>query len=290
MNETNSKTSQHIFCFILGIVAFTCAIVSFWYFDSYPQMIASNTNIFGLVALSFVMLTALMPFISIVVLMVPTNGNLIITRIHAAICFSFIIIASLTSGSPGHSSPLSDSGVVIANTIYIIIFIELLLIQVASQRSKRKGYPATRIKGVFTFTSLAIIGGCSLGILIWSTFLPTKVIAAAEVAAAGREYCFGGRSKAELTGIKMYARDDNGFTWSFHNLMTIKGEQGVFYMNWSYRNGKFDLIREDTRKNMHLDDMACVPIPHYALNLPLTNCQNLMCKIVFPISYLYHIF
>lgn len=230
-----TKTSQRISCIILSIITFICAAISFWYFDSYPELMAASTNIFRLWSLSLMTLTALMPFVSIAVFVAPVRV-LIFARIHAAIYFSFITITVLISGSPGHSSPGSGFGVLIETAIYIIIFIELLLIELASQRGKRKGYFPT--EWLFTLTSLAIIGGCSLGILIWSTLLPHKVITAAEEAAAGREYCFGASSKAELTGIKMYSRDYNGFTWSFHNLMVIKGDNGIFYMNWSYRHGK----------------------------------------------------
>ena len=75
-------------------------------------------------------------------------------------------------------------------------------------------------------------------------------------------------NKRDQTGLNMYSHDVNGFTWGFHKLMLVGEGNEKSYMNWSYRNKRFDPLSERTRESMHLDKiMKCNPVPHFALNL-----------------------
>lgn len=259
----NNKKIFHISLCLIGLF---CTWVTFWYFNTFPERQSFAIYFFGIPTIT----TILIPFVCILLLIEPTIRTINIAKIHAAFCLSFYLFATLTKGSPGHSSPLGDLGGLIEITLYGILLFELALIQVAITRKNRKGIIEQELPFAFTLTTLALFGGCSLGIIIWSTLLPSKVIAEAELAANGKPYCFSAKSRRDLTGINMYSRDDNGFTWSFHKLMTVGEGTEKIYMNWSYRQGKFDLIADYTRKAMHLEDIQdCTPKPHFALDLPL---------------------
>jgi hypothetical protein len=126
---------------------------------------------------------------------------------------------------------------------------------------------------IFGGLTAALLSGWFAGLLIWSTMLPQRIIAAAETAAGDRPYCIdlekGPASSASgLRGPRMRATNDHGWTWSFHALLVIGEAADRRYMNWSYRSGRFETVSEHAREGLHLDKIVrCSPIPHFARGL-----------------------
>lgn len=154
---------------------------------------------------------------------------------------------------------------------------ELLIIGLANSLRERRGYPAFKITGMFIYAVIVttLLGGWLAGVVLWSFKLPSKVLAAAEAEAHGNPYCIKAvnspvQSKLGLNALNMYAGDSAGYTWFFHCLLVIQEENNLKYMNWSYRQGKFDVISDDTRKDMGMARFEnCTPIQGFGKKLPL---------------------
>lgn len=262
------------------VIALICALASYWYFDSYPELIRetrSGTPISGLAIGTLGCLIASLPFVLIIALTKPRASTIVAAQIHAACYLAFLLLLSFTSGSPGHSSPGSSFAGLIETLLYVIILFELLMILAANSLRKQRGHPAYKVTGIFVFTLIigTLIGGWFTGVVLWSLKLPSQVLAAAIAEADGNPYCIEAasdtvRSKLSLNALNMYAHYSGGLTLHFHGLLVIQEEKGLKYMNWSYRQDRFDEVSEDVRRRMALDiTERCVPSQDFDKKLPL---------------------
>jgi hypothetical protein len=118
--------------------------------------------------------------------------------------------------------------------------------------------------------AVPLLGGWVLGILLWSTMIPPQIVSAAEEAAGDRSYCIDvdgqpALGARDLTGLSVHARNDAGWSWNFHALLVIGPAAERSYMNWSYRSGRFEPVKDSTRTGLHLDQQAkCTPKAHFA--------------------------
>jgi len=277
MSATFYKQKWFFSCLAIFLI---CAVASYWYFDSYPELInetrhGTPTGELSLSTLEFFILS--LPFVLIVALVRPRALTVLAAQIHAACYLTFLLLVSFASGSPGHSAPGEAFAIVIEALLYVILLFELLMIAAAHTLRKRRGYPASEVAGTFVFVVIisTLIGGWFTGVVLWSFKLPHTVLAAAETEADGKPYCIEAasdpvHSKLGLNALNMYARDDGGFTLYFHGLLVIQEEKGRKYMNWSYRQERFNEVSEASRKGMALDTSErCAPTQDFGNNLPL---------------------
>lgn len=261
------------------VVAFVCAIASYWYFDSYPELVKTSRGspISGLAIKTLGSLIFSLPVFLLVALIWPRASTVLAAQIHAGFYLSFLLLGSLASGSPGHSSPGAQFADLIETVLYVILAFELLMIGVANSLRKRRGYIASKVTGIFVCSVIVctLLGGWFAGVALWSLNLPPKILAAAEAEAQGKPYCIKAvnnpvKNKLGLNALNMYAGDSGGFTLFFHGLLVIQEENGRQYMNWSYRREKFDEVSEGIRKGMGLARSEhCTPIQDFGKKLPL---------------------
>ena len=254
----------------LSIIACGCALASFLYSYFYPELVDDRRG--NPLAKPFIWLFFLFtfsaPFVLGSTLLQPRAATIMVAKIHAATYFSFLLMISISSGSPGYSSLEASFSGAIEVFLYAILAFELVIIGIAILRRYKKGDNESEIPWTFTTVTIALFGGWSCGVLLWSFSYPLRVVEEAELAAAGRPYCMMSNYLQDLTAINMYVPDHEGWTFSFHQLLIIEEGDGLTYMNWSYRRGGFNRIGERTRKSMYLDKYHCKAIPHFALNLP----------------------
>lgn len=151
------------------------------------------------------------------------------------------------------------------------------MIATADSLRQRRGHPASKINGHFVCVAIVItlLGGWFAGVAVWSLKLPSKVLAAAKVEAQEKPYCIEAadtpvHSKIDLNALNMYARHDSGYTMYFHGLLVIGTGGDRKYMNWSYRQERFNPVSERAREGLHLDTKArCTPILNFGESLPL---------------------
>lgn len=261
-NETFSVLAAALFC----------AFVSFIYFNFYPfLMTEGGESPIGLLGVDILtVLLILMPFLMIAAIMRPQKEIILVARIHAGIFLTLLLLTSFAGGSSGHSSPGAGIGKAIMLILYSIIGIEFFLIFLIGHFSKQKN-----MRIISLLIPAVVIGGWGFGVLFWSLKYVPYVIKQAELAGFEKDYCLlaAGKPVLSLAGLmplNMYASDRNGYTWNFHGLMILGEDNDRHYMNWSFREGKFNLINEQTQKRMHLDKgRQCKPMPHFAKNLPL---------------------
>ena len=252
----------------LCIVAATCAVATFGYFDRYPDLVGGRRGT-PLAAWAWtifsVPLAARIFIASSIGAAVLRRGRLLLTiaEVHAA-HLAALVVVSWATFSPGHSSP----GDGLAHAV-LIVLTTVLLVEVAVVLGADATWTPDRLPGrVFTGLSAALLGGWALGILVWSERMPTRVAAAAEAASGENPYCLevAGRpaqGARDLTGIAMKAPNAGGWSYSFHALLVIGDPVERRYMNWSYRSGRFEPVRDSARNGLHLDkSVRCTPVPH----------------------------
>lgn len=253
-------------------IALICAIASYWYFSSYPELVVklspAGSPIAGLTLSILGLLLLSLPCIFLIVYASPELA--ILREIHAACYLCFLLLVSYVSGSPGHSSFGSQFASDIETVLYTILAVELLVIIGSNWR---QGYLV--IRGViFMAIAIALLGGWFIGAYLWSIKIPSKVLAAAEVEAGKNAYCIEAagelvQSKSDLNAFNMYVRDYNGWTMTFHGLLVIQEKTGRKYMNWSYRDNKFHLVSNRFLQNKSYDTKTCTPVKNFGKNLSL---------------------
>jgi hypothetical protein len=130
----------------------------------------------------------------------------------------------------------------------------------------RKG-PAFAYAGL----TVSLLAGWYTGLQAWSSAFRPRLIAAAETQALDQPYCIDVdghpvRTANDLTGLGMRARNQGGWTFSFHALLVIGYGQDRTYQNWSYGSGRFEPVTEHARYGLNLDfTNRCKPVEHFAV-------------------------
>ena len=76
------------------------------------------------------------------------------------------------------------------------------------------------------------------------------------------------RTADALTGLRMRAQNEAGWTYNFHALLVIGTSSERTYLNWSYGSDQFEPVTLHARFALHLDErVTCEPRMHFALNL-----------------------
>jgi hypothetical protein len=212
------------------------------------------------------LLLAVAPLVWLGAIASPGPETLTALRAHAAL-YSVLLVITAALDSPGHSSPMERwFALLVWYFLSLVLGIEGLAAVVAWVRM-RKSTPGKKAPPFVYFgLTSALLGGWFCGILIWSTLVPARVIAAAETAAGGRPYCIDvekgpARSAGDLNGWRMRATNHEGWIWHFHALLVIGDAADRRYMNWSYRTGRFEPVRERLRLDR---GVKCTPKAHLA--------------------------
>jgi hypothetical protein len=260
-------------------VALLCAAASYWYFDSYAEIVGTRRDSpmgeLSMGMLGFFIVS--LPLVVIGAFVKPCTFTIVAAQIHAACFLTLLLLISFASGSSGHSSLGSSLAGVIEAILYGILLFELWMTAIANTRREKQEHSALHVVETFIFVTIVItlIGGWFAGVALWAFTLPPKVLAIAEDEADGHSYCIAAagnpvRSRLGLNALNMYARDSEGYTWHFHGLLIIQEDESRKYMNWSYRQDRFNEISEETRKKLGFDiSERCVPIQDFGANLPL---------------------
>jgi hypothetical protein len=210
--------------------------------------------------------------------------SLALLKIHAAL-ISALLLLSIGSAIVGFGFFLAILGV------------DGFLARITSVRIKESGRDINHPKFVYLGLTASIFGGCFVGIQLWSSTLPPRIVYAAETMARDLPYCIEvdgrpARNAGQLTGLSMQARRDGVLTFNFHGLLVIEtsrphdAEQHItpgeihrsgkasfgewkppdrIYLNWSYRSGRFEPVSHHASDGLHLDaQVKCTPVAHFA--------------------------
>lgn len=250
------------------VVASTCAIATFVYFDQYT-VVSGGRHGTPLVDWAWTIFS--IPLAAPIVIAAAIGaallrrGRLLLTiaEVHAAL-FTTLVVVSWATFNPGHSSPGDGLAQVVLLVLTAVLLGEVAVVLVADAT-----WSLARMPGrVFIGLSAALLGGWVLGVLAWSERMPARVAAAVKEAVGNEPYCLDvvgnpARSARDLTGIAMKAPNHGGWSHSFHALLVIGDPVERRYMNWSYRSGRFEPVSEAARHSLHLDEsVRCMPVPH----------------------------
>lgn len=254
----------------VGLSAIACAsaALAFVFFDNWHGAAKGQPipPLFGVWALALCVLVLSAPALWIMAFAAREPG-VVALEIHGGLYLVFFGTTIMVD-SPGHSSPAEALRGAFLLLLLIVLAVELAVIASALAATKRPRADCVRVAGAGV--AAVLIGGWIAGALAWSSMLPSRVIAAAETAAGDRPYCIDvdgrpARDSFDLTALSMRATNTSGWTFNFHALLVIGTGSQRNYMNWSYRVGAFDHVRESSRERLHLDSaVRCVPVAHFA--------------------------
>lgn len=255
----------------IGVVLFALTVLSalatFAYFANF-SVLTEGTRSPPLAVPWISLLVSLLlsaPIMLVAVVIWPIRTLIVVASVHAAIFLSLLTVTSITS-RPGQSLGDSLAPLILA-VLWIICAVEFVVIFIALDRSREVELRATFLS-TFAGFAMPLVGGWTLGVLIWSETLPAEVIESAEAMAGSKPYCveMGGRpvdSRRDLVAWSMLAPNNGGYPPYFHALMAIGSGLERSYANWSYRHGRLLPISEKARAALHLDSKAtCVPSEH----------------------------
>jgi hypothetical protein len=191
------STKSFVWLAVLCIVAPLIAAIIFYF----PEALAKWGGLGGGL---FLILT---PVLWGVALGMRQPLSLALLKVHAA------LIAALLLGSIG-------SGIVDFVFFLAILGVDAFIARIASVRIKGSGRNIDHPKFVYLGLTASIFGGYFVGVQLWSSTLPPRIVAAAETTAADRPYCIEvdgrpARNAGQLTGLSMRARRDGVLTFNF---------------------------------------------------------------------------
>ena len=250
----------------------TCAALTFCYLRYFPTFVEGRPRAvpFAGCASAVFFVLGMSPALWLAWIAALVAGDRVILypfEAHAAVLVTLVVVTLAVWPPPPTSSPGDFFDDLVKAALVGVAGIEAVIVLIGRIRAMRSDRP--RLPFVFAWLTAALLGGWATGILIWSMMLPSRVIAAAEAAAAERPYCIrmDGRTASragDLTGFAMRVPDHYGWIWDFHALLVI-GEGETRYMNWSYHSGRFEPVSDRARTGLHLDTYArCAPAAHFA--------------------------
>jgi hypothetical protein len=154
---------------------------------------------------------------------------------------------------------------------FSLVTLSLLLSHVSGGEPPRLDRKGPRF--VYVGLTIFLLSGWYAGVLTWSSAFRPRLIAAADILAHEQPYCIEVdgrpvRTADDLTGLRMRARNEGGWSYNFHALLLVGAGADRSYLNWSYGAGRFEAVNLAARFALHLDDrVTCKPAMHFALNL-----------------------
>ena len=256
---------------VILVIALGCTAITFGFFDNYPAFVDGHRDppLAGVAGSAFLLLLAVAPILWVVALVGRDQGLLAALEVHLALLGMLFVIIMIVD-TPGHSSPGDVLRGPILFGLFVVLVIEAIVVAIAAVYMKPPPTEQLCLRLAGPRLAVALLGGWIVGVLAWSSMLPSRVIAAAEAAAGGLPYCIDvdgrpARNGFDLGAVSMRATNSGGWTFSFHALLVIGATADRRYMNWSYRSGGFVAVSDSARRNLHLDEQArCTPVAHFA--------------------------
>lgn len=150
---------------------------------------------------------------------------------------------------------------------------DAIVVAIAAKRIRTSSPDRKGLQFVYVGLTVAFLGGWYAGVLAWSSAFRPRLVVAVETLVQDQPYCIEVdgrpvRTADDITGLRMRARNEEGWTYNFHALLVIGARPDRTYLNWSYRSGHFEPVTSKARLDLHLDDrVTCKPVMHFALNL-----------------------
>jgi hypothetical protein len=247
---------------MLPAVAFACATSTFHF--------CNNILTSPLRWLPFV-LGASAPVLWIVARVAPGPLSATLQKVHAAL-YTVLVITTITMAEHHHGNIIHAMARLLDWIENIVVLTgDAIAIALAWRRSRvlapaRKGPPF-----VYAGLTVSLLAGWYTGLQAWSSAFRPRLVAAAETQALDRPYSIEVdghpmRTANDLTGLGMRARNEGGWTYSFHALLVIGYGTDRTYLNWSYLSGRFEPVTEHARFGLNLDFTdRCKPVERFAV-------------------------
>jgi hypothetical protein len=215
-------------------------------------------------------LAASAPVLWIAARVAPPPLSATLAQVHAAL-YTVLVIIKIIMAEHRHGNIMPVVARLLDWTENIVVLTgDAIAIASAWRRSRALAPGCQGPASVYVGLTVSLLAGCYAGLQAWSSAFRPRLIAAAEAQALDQPYCtevegLPVRTGNDLTGLGIQARNEGGWTFSFHALLVIGYGKDRTYQRWSYRSGHFEPVNDHARYGLNRDfTNRCEPVEHFA--------------------------